>query len=213
MRRNFNESIAEPMCFAIATDPYGRPQLLLWQPPDAVYSMEYQYKRRAAKPIVAEESTGKIALTASSTTATGTGTAFTSAMVGAVLRVSWDTKPPSGLNGNTPYETEHLIESVTSPTSLELVTAPTASVSNRGFTISSRLDVDEGPMYNLLVRMGMKNLRVMLNINAQNEQVQELERCVKEAKTYDGLRYKGRETANRVIAGGRPGGSYMRTEQ
>lgn len=212
MRRNFNESPAEPMMFAIATNSVGRAQLLLWQAPDQVYSLEYQYKRKAAIPRLAEESRGKVALTSGVNTVTGTGTAFTEAMIGCVLRVSANNEVPTGLDGTKPYQSEYLIEGVTSATQMTIVGTADETVSGRGLTISSRLDVDEGPMYQLVIRMGQKNLRISLRINNQNEEVGEYERAVQEAKTFDGQRYKGRETAQRVIAGTRPWG-YMKTVQ
>lgn len=211
-RRNWNESIAEPMMFAIAVGPYGNSQILLWQPPDAVYSLEYQYKRKAAIPTIAEESRGKLTLTATSTTVAGKTTAFSQAMAGCVLRVSYDDKVPTSVEGTSPFQYEYIIDSVQSPTSLTLTAPAIASVGNRGFTISSRLDVDDGPMMMLLVKMGMKNLRIALRINMTNEELPEYERAVLEAKSYDGQRYKGQDSAQRVIAGTRPWG-YMKTEQ
>lgn len=212
-RRNWNDGVGTPYMFTLIQSGYGREQLMFWCPPGEVTSCEFQYRRIPLRPLVVEANAGTIATTNGSLTVTGTATEFSQAMVGGVLRVSYDAKPPTAFDSVTPPQYEYRIESVESATSLTLAEAATATVTKRGYTISSRLDVAEGPMFNFLVQMAMKNLRVNLRIDRMGDEVNEYERAEKEAREQDGQNYMGPDVAGtrgmfQGVAG--RGLSYMR---
>ncbi len=196
LRRNLNDGVGTPTMFTVIDNGYGRKMIQLWNPPDQTYAFEMEYKRKPAAPTVEEESAGTIALTSGDATVTGTSTAFRASMAGAVLRVSYDTKRPTAYDSIEPPQYEYLIDSYTSSTSLELSEAASASVSKRAYTISSRLDVADGPMFSYLVQMGMKRLRIALRMNMVQGELQDYERAEREARDADGQNYGGTDRAS-----------------
>lgn len=211
-RQNSNDGVSTPYIFTLIDNGFGGSQILLWNPPDTVYTLAFEYKRKPVMPVIAEERTGKISLVAGQTTVTGLSTNFNRAMVGAVLRVSYDSTPPTGFDSINPPQSEYLIDSFTSTTSLQLTTPATDTVVARAYVISSRVDVADGPMWNFLVQMGYKALRIADRINAVAEERGEYERAAMEAKSFDGQHYSGTDKAGSTVAmvGMRPP-SYMRT--
>ncbi len=211
-RRNQNDGTGTPTVFALSDNGYGRQQILFWNPPDTEYAIEFEYKRKPVLPVIQEESTGKISLTASSTALTGISTSFTRAMVGAVLRVGYTNEKPTGFDSVNPPESEYLIDTYTSATAMVLTEAATATVASRGYTISSRLDLMDGPMFEYLVHNGMKRLRIALRINMVQGEDQEYKRAFEQAKAQDAQRYAATDQA-RVSMAGYPlmRGGYMRT--
>lgn len=195
-QRNWSETTGQPYMFTVLDNGYGQKQIMLWPPPAEVSTAEYEYRRLPLAPVVQEESRGTVALTSGSTTVTGTSTMFTQAMVGAVLRVSYDSKKPTAFDSVEPPESEYLVESVESTTSLTLTAAATTTVSKRGYTLSSRIDVEEGAMFNLLVQMGYKQLRIALGKNMTNEEAKDYDLAEREAKSADGQSYLGSDVAN-----------------
>jgi hypothetical protein len=89
---------------AIQIQPSAIPQFIyprrddfgIWPIPQGVYTIEFKYFQRDRNLLVEDYTTGTIALTNASTTVTGTGTTFTSAMAGRWLTVTDTTKPGQG---------------------------------------------------------------------------------------------------------------------
>lgn len=194
-RRNYNDSDGTPLVFTIVDSGYDRKQLIIWYPPDAEYTMEFEYKRKPVFPVVVQESAGKIALTSGSTALTGTSTQFTAAMAGAVLRVSYNQTVPGSFDSNTPPEYEYVLDTYTSATAMVLKDAASATVSNRAYTISSRVDVADGPMFQYLVEIGRMELRKALRINLIPGELDEYTRIAKAAISSDGQAYAGSDQA------------------
>lgn len=212
-RRNFNDGPGQPSMFTVIDDGLGQKQVQIWNPPDQAYAFQYEYKRKPVLPVVVDESTGKISLTAASVNVTGVSTMFTQAMNSAVLRVSYDQKKPTAFDSINPPQSEHVIEAVSSTTALELTEAAAQSAASRGYTISSRVDVADGPMFHYLVHLGMKNLRIYLRINMVQGEIQDYERAEREAKDADGQNYTGTDRAvvsQCRVGYGRVYGSYTR---
>jgi len=86
------------------------------------------------------------------TEVTGTGTAFTNHMVGAVLRVSGGAKkPPESLAGMVPYTDEALITAVNGPTSLSVWSpAQITNYTGTRYLVTDYLDISPG-MYTALL--------------------------------------------------------------
>jgi hypothetical protein len=184
----------------------------MWNPPDTVYSLQYEYKRKPVLPVIIDEQRGKVSLTGSSSTVTGTSTLFSQAMAGGVLRVSYDQTVPSSYDSINPPQYEYLIQTITNTTTLDLREAATATAANRAYVISSRLDVADGPMFAYLCQMGYRELRMNLRINMTNEEKEVYDRVRREAIDADGQNYSGSDRA--VVAQCQPGyfpyGSYTR---
>lgn len=195
LRRNLNDGPGQPLYFTIADNGFGRSQLLLWNPPDSDYSLEFEYKRKPVLPVVVDEHAGTVALTSGSLNLTGTSTAFTAAMVGAVVRVGYDARMPTAFDSVLPPQFEQVIESYTSSTLMTLREPSEYTVSKRGYVISSRLDLMDGPMFDYCVQMGMKRLRIALRINMVPGEDKDYERAERAAKDADGQLYNGVDRA------------------
>lgn len=111
------------------------------------YDMIYMITPRSLKTY--KSSAGTVAVTGGATTVTGTGTAFSSSMVGSIIRFSSDgTTEPTSVIGNVngddnPYLAQCKITAVASATSLTVDSSPSASdLSGVKYVISDPIDVE-----------------------------------------------------------------------
>lgn len=106
----------------------------------------------------AVDSDGTISI--SGTSVTGTGTQFSSGMVGAVLRVGTTTDHPTDSAGFTPYVAEAVISSVSSATALTVATS-LGTYTDVYYSISSILDVDDH-VFSVLLALSLTELSAMI---------------------------------------------------
>jgi hypothetical protein len=99
----------------------------------------------------------------SGTSVTGTGTSFSTAHVGAVLRIGSGSEVPTGLDGRRPYVAQAVIQSVESATALT-VRESLGTASGVGYIISSPLDVEE-PLLNLFRRCVEKHVATIIRMD------------------------------------------------
>lgn len=129
---------------------HGVPVVDFSTPHEAVVNYEFLYTARP-RPVLTfgaspDYSVGTVAT--SGTTVTGTNTAWTSRMIGCVLRVSSDADQPSGYGGSdrvyNPFAEQRVIMAVGSATSLtvDLAFDSTSDYSGAGHSIGDPLDVD-----------------------------------------------------------------------
>lgn len=124
--------------------PRSRMAVEFIPPPSSAQTFDVVYEAKPrARTLSAAYTTGTISI--SGTTVTGTGTAFTDAMEGCVLRVGDANEIPTDENGDTPFSAEYEIQSVTSGTVLTLTTSATTASSVK-YLIDDPVDVDSGPM-------------------------------------------------------------------
>lgn len=124
--------------------PRSRMAVEFIPPPSSAQTFDVVYEAKPrARTLTAAYSTGTIAISGS--TVTGTGTAFTEAMEGCVLRVGSGNEIPTDENGDNPFVAEYEILSYTSATVLTLTTTAT-TVTGVKFLIDDPVDVDMGPM-------------------------------------------------------------------
>ncbi len=149
---------SRPLYYTVLGDtdaPNGYSKFKVAPFPDEAVQIRFNYLRTPRPITVWDSHPGTISV--SGTTVTGVGTAFTSAMVGSVLRVSTDaTHVPSDLHGEYPYTGEVKITGYTSATSLAI--ASTVTASGKKYVISDPVDVDYLIMWNLLFCCALKNL-------------------------------------------------------
>lgn len=100
-------------------------------------------------------------VTVSGTAVTGSGTAFTSGMVGSILRVASSTTVPTGIEGRTPYAQEYLISSVTDATHLTISESGTAA-SGKAYRIADPIDL-ERYTWDALIQCAEKHIARMRN--------------------------------------------------
>ena len=127
-------------------DP-GRMSLYFAPYPGTATTIAFLYQR-LSRPMKYDgtgsaESTGTISWSASGTAITGSGTSFTSAQIGSVIRAGSASVAPDGIEGANPYSEQGIILSVASGTSATLQSASTAAVSGVKFTISDPVDIPQ----------------------------------------------------------------------
>lgn len=163
-RQRITQSPASPFMYTVAGDQnyFGTLALKLFPAPDQVYQLDFLYQRRPRPLGLDEYSTGTVTVTANDQTVTGSGTTFTSSMVGSVIRLSDDaTNKPTGVIGSEPPAAERVIMAYTSATALTVDTAFEDSLSGVKFLISPPLDLEEGAMLTAFWRCVEKELAVI----------------------------------------------------
>jgi len=153
---------SQPLMYAAyRSDLYSGSMAIHFAPsPSTARTYQYQAVCWPLPLKVLEYSTGTVATTSGSATVTGTGTTFTSDMVGAVMRFTktGDTSLPTSLQGEidknrvNPYAMQRVIRSVESTTSLTLEQDADATLSGSGYRISSRIDIEPGAMRSAFLR-------------------------------------------------------------
>jgi hypothetical protein len=142
-------SSGTPRTFTLTGHPTlpGRMAIRFFPTPDAVVTLQYRYQRRPRQLMVYREATGRASITSAGTAVTGTSTAFTSRMVGSVLRLSGTAaSAPTGWEGDNPPAHESVITAVASATALTIADAAPATLAGVQLTISDPIDVAEGAM-------------------------------------------------------------------
>lgn len=108
--------------------------------PVAVETLDFTYRRvpRTLRLSGHEASSRQGTVSCSGTTVTGSGTSFSSSMVGSVIRLGTASDLPDSLGGMAPYQDEAIITSVASPTSC--TTDKELSASSVKYLITDPLD-------------------------------------------------------------------------
>lgn len=124
---------------------FGSTAVMFEPPPAEVLNFDFMYKRMPAALRTIDYNTGTVAV--SSTTVTGTSTAWTSAMVGSNIRFLEDsTNIPTGLDGIYPYAEQRIVTGFTNATSLTIDAAVDGTYSGHKYRISDPLDIEHGAM-------------------------------------------------------------------
>lgn len=185
-----------------ARQTLGGKTLRFYPAPDNIYPTNIIYNGRG-RPLAIENYSDGTASVAASTTVTGAGTAWTSAMVGSIIRFWSDsTTYPTGVDDLYPAVFEATIVSVASATSLTVDSATTLTLSGVKYVISDPVDVAEGAMFNYLLREIDKQARLSMRSKPTGAEEQaEYDRSILEAMEADSV-YAGTRIAG--ISGYRP---------
>lgn len=135
--------------------------LRMYPPPDAVYRYEYLYRRQPRQLLTPQYNTGTV--TTSGTAVTGVGTAWTSNMVGSVIRFSSSTTAPTGITGTNPPTAERIITARGSTTTLTIDSALSSELAAVKYEISDPIDIEQGAMYSFFLRKCEYELGCLLN--------------------------------------------------
>jgi hypothetical protein len=131
--------------------------------PTSSHRMECRYRRRGRalrhSGLDARDYQGKVSV--SGTAITGSGTAFTSSMVGAVLRLGTTDQPPGAIEERYPYAEELVVKSVQSALAATAESAASASFATVHYRVTDRVDATE-PLYQLLVALALDELSEIL---------------------------------------------------
>lgn len=154
-KHRVNSTGGQPTHYSVmGSDDYqGEIELVLYPYPDAAETLAFIYSRRPRKVVFENVKAGTASVTASSTTVTGTNTAFTSAMIGSLIRISSNAAEyPTGREGANPFAFERAIVAVNSATSLEMDQSVNTSYSGVKYVISDPIDIDVALMGRAFMR-------------------------------------------------------------
>lgn len=194
---------AVPKFYCITSDPnyFGELAIRLYPYPDDAYELSFLYQRRPRPLVQHRYTTGTVATTSGSTTLTGTGTAWTSAMVGSVVRIaaSGETEVPTGRDGSQPYLLERVITGYTSATSLTLDSDPAQTLSGVKHTISDPVDVEAGAMLTFLQREVEKQTRVLRRMKTDPQELIEHRKAHMLALEADSRHFQPRAAGDQIL--------------
>ncbi len=154
-RQRIYRGPATPRSYTIRGDPhyFAAMAVSLFPVPDAAYEFDYLYQRTPREMLIEESSTGTATCTSAALALTGSGTAWTSDMIGSVIRLSANgTALPDAPTGSNPAAQERIILAVASATSLTVDLAWTQSLTAVKHTISDPVDIESAAMLNALLR-------------------------------------------------------------
>ena len=163
---------SQPLWFCIRQDPdyQGVLGMSLYPPPDAIYRLDFMYRRQPRRLLVPQYTTGTV--TTSSTAVTGTGTVFPANCAGSVIRFGADgTTAPTGVAGANPFGSERIITVRGGDTSLTIDSALTAELTAVKYEISDPIDLEQGAMFAAFLRRAEYELG---NLNVLDEKRQAL---------------------------------------
>lgn len=152
--RESHEPTTYPWGYSIERDRRALGKAIVFLPPPLTARSYIIQVRRIPRPLSVEKySTGTISVTSGSTTATGSGTAWSSKHVGCVLRISEDGRPPTSIYGarrlnseldmaHAPAAVTRIVTAVASATSLTLDADPETTLATKAYTLSTPIDID-----------------------------------------------------------------------
>ena len=154
----------DPQWYTVAEVPdlYGALGMYLYPIRTSTTTLDYVGRRQPRQlqhtGYDARDFAGTIAVTAGSTTVTGSDTLFKNNMVGSILRVGDDTSNrPTSMEGEYPFTEERSIASVESATSLTLDNNIVTTSSEKKYIVSCPIDLGT-QMHNLFMRQCEKHL-------------------------------------------------------
>lgn len=195
--RRVNTGPGKPRMFCLTGDGTAAGGLVirLFPAPDAIYPIDMLYKRRPRALAIDRKEEGTASVTSASATVTGSNTAFTSAMDGAVIRLSSDSKTaPTGNDGSNRAQFEGLIDAFSSATSLTLSAVADQTLSGVKYVVSDPADIDQDIHQRLLYRLIERQCRIVARMKELEEERREYRDALEESREADS-RYAGRQAA------------------
>lgn len=175
-QQRLQSSPATPRIYTITGDPnyQGSMAIRMYPPPDDEYQLDFIYQARSRQLTFDEIDTGTVTATSLSTTLTGSNTAWTSSMIGSVVRLSDDSvHNPTGRDGAYPFTVERVITDVSTVTSLTMDSAAGADLTAVKYSISDPVDIEEGAMLTFLHRECERQARMLRRMKpTQDEEAQ-----------------------------------------
>lgn len=161
----------------------GRLAVEFGPPPDAAYTLDLSYYAQPRpRTLSTEYKTGTISVSGSSVT--GSGTTFTSAMIGCRLRIGTDSSPPIGEFGDQGSLSESTVIAVDSATSLTLADSMT-SASAVQYLIDDPVDIDRGSMDEVFSRFCESEFERICHMDGRAEKESEAMNALARARAMD----------------------------
>jgi hypothetical protein len=218
----------DPRWFTVTGDERKYPNRLVlkvWPYPDQARSIDFMY-RRAPRPLRLElAESGTVTVAASSSSITGSGTAFSSSHEGSVLRVSasLSLRPTSPVGDNV-ADFEGVITDVASAAAITVrgvppfATTPTFSAAGTKYTLSDPIDILEGVMLTAFLRLCEREISKLRSIKDRPSAGAAYQEALRKAKAADspsmmgrvaGVEYGGRQPLANMPFDANAGGSWV----
>ena len=181
-------SSGTPFLYTIVGDPnyQGAMAVRFYPFPDTTNTVDFMYKRRSRPLRVEAVQAGTVSVTAASSTVSGDGTAFTSSLIGSVIRLSADKIDyPTGRIGSNPFSAERVVMSVASSSSLSVDQNFDDTLTEVNYRISDPLDLDPGVMTTVFLRLCEREIGVMRRMDDRAGMFQVYEDALVNAKEAD----------------------------
>lgn len=161
----------------------GRMAIEFGPPPDGVYTYDVSYYATPRQRTLQDKySTGTV--TVNGTAVVGTGTTFTSAMVGCQLRQGTTLSPPDGELGPDGSMRESTIAAVTDATHL-ILQEPGDSATDVKFVIDDPIDIERTSMDEAFCRMCEYEFAVLIQLNTRQQKRAEMIEALRCARAAD----------------------------
>ena len=171
----------------------GRMAMSIFPYPDSAKTIDAIYFRRPRRLTMESYSTGTVTVSAASATVTGSGTVWTSAMEGSVIRLSNDaTNLPTDLAGANPYGVERTIKLVSSTTQLTVDESISTAFTAVKYQISDPIDVEDGAMLEAYFRCCEKHLAIMRRLKDADDCARRYVEALIRAEEADSRSFAGR---------------------
>jgi hypothetical protein len=163
----YTESSGTPHSYTIVGDARfpGRLVLKVWPYPDDTRTIDFVYHRRPRPMVLAEAKAGTVTIAAGATTLAGTGTAFTPAMEGSVIRLGTASDLPTGPEGDDPAAFETVIKQWVSASEVRLAEAPPIGFAAVKYVVSDPVDIEPGSMRTAFTRGVEYQLHLLRQMN------------------------------------------------
>lgn len=163
--RSWRGMQGKPVIFSVASDPHylGALSARFHPIPDLAYSFDFIYLRLPRYIVVADCSVGTVNAIAGGFEVTGTGTAWSTKMVGSIIRfgAAGQKLPPTSLTGSYPYTYERTVASFIDAATITIDEPLPESLTNVQYRISDPIDVEEGACMTAFHRECEKQLRLI----------------------------------------------------
>lgn len=171
--------------YAVAEAPgiYDRKALFFVPQQTEARTVDFVYKRRArmlrytGHDAICDQ--GTVSVSSGSASVTGTDTAFTSGMVGSIIRFGSTSGTPSGTFGSNAYGEERSIIAVASTTALTLDAEISSTYSGAGYCIADPIDLGRVAR-NAFLRRCEYHLAVLAGYGISGERSSGLQRTLRE---------------------------------
>lgn len=167
-RQDFQTGKVDSYTIARRNDSTGVLAALVYPAPDTAETWDYVYHSRPRQLVIAgygeNDCVGTVTVGSGSASVTGSQTAFSSSMIGSVMRFSSGGQTlPTNVDGFNPRAEEHMILSVTSATALTLATSTSQALTAVKYSISDPVNLDQA-MTTLFLRCCEKHLAISFNL-------------------------------------------------
>ena len=167
-RQDYQTGKVDSYTIARRNDSVGVLAALVYPAPDTAETWDFIYHSRPRQLVIAgygeNDCKGTVTVSSGGTSVTGAQTAFSSSMIGSVMRFSGDGQTlPTNVDGFNPRAEESMVLAVASSTALTLSSAVSQTLTAVKYSISDPVNLDQA-MTTLFLRCCEKHLSISFNL-------------------------------------------------